>query len=302
MWQGFVRNWLIGAAREQLQRNAAAAAAQQHPESSGQESAQPAQEPDAAPAAEPAENPKRVYHVGLVFALGIEAGGLVDLLRGVVRTTAYQFVAHEGGLAGRRLIVAESGAGAAAAAHATRALVRGHQPNWIVSAGFAGGLSESLRQNDIVMADSIVDPDGHHLAIDVKLSPEALRDQPRLHVGRLLSVDRIIRLPSEKRLLGERHQALAVDMESMGVAQVCREEGVRFMAVRIISDAIDRELPPDVDHLVKQKTVAGRLGAATGAIFRRPSSIKDMWQLKEDALVASDRLAKFLSGVVTQLE
>jgi hypothetical protein len=29
--------------------------------------------------------------------------------------------------------------------------------------------------------------------------------------------------------------------------------------------------------------------------------MKDLWQLKEDAIRASDRLAKFLEGIVTQL-
>jgi adenosylhomocysteine nucleosidase len=71
--------------------------------------------------------------------------------------------------------------------------------------------------------------------------------------------------------------------------------------VRIISDAVDDELPADVERLARQKTRAGQFGAATGAIFRRPSSVKDMLRLKEYSLVASDRLAKFLSGMITQL-
>jgi adenosylhomocysteine nucleosidase len=90
-------------------------------------------------------------------------------------------------------------------------------------------------------------------------------------------------------------------MESIGVAQVCSGEKVRFLSVRVIVDTVERALPRDIDLLVNKKSTAGRLGAAAGAILRRPSSIKDMWQLKEDALVASQRLAKFLVGVVGQL-
>ena len=40
---------------------------------------------------------------------------------------------------------------------------------------------------------------------------------------------------------------------------------------------------------------------AAGAIFNRPSSVKDMWNLREEAIKASDRLAKFLEGTVEQL-
>ena len=48
--------------------------------------------------------------------------------------------------------------------------------------------------------------------------------------------------------------------------------------------------------------MAAQFGAAAGTIVNRPSSIKDLWQLKEDALVASGRLALFLAGIVPQLD
>ena len=151
------------------------------------------------------------------------------------------------------------------------------------------------------MADRIADPAGHELEVDFHIDPAVLADNPRLHVGRLLTVDHVIGDPAEKRSLGEAHQALAVDMESLAVAEVCRREKVRFLSVRVISDSLDRELPPEVDNLVRQRSRAGRIGAVGAAIFRRPSSIKDMWQLKEDALVASERLGRFLVGVIGQL-
>jgi adenosylhomocysteine nucleosidase len=289
MWQPLLRSWLLGQAQQKMREAAAQAASQaaEQAKSAGQE-------------ATPEKKPP-VCHVGCVFALAIEAGGLVDRLAGVVRTEGSGFVAREGGLEGRRIVIVESGAGSAAAAKATEALVPGHRPRWIISAGFAGGLDERVRQGDILMADTIVDQEGRELAIDFKLAGKS-QNTPHVHVGRLLTVDRVIRDPAEKRALGIKHAALAVDMETMGVAQVCREEKVRFLSVRVIIDAVDRTLPHDIDLVVRKKSTAGRLGAAAGAIFRRPASIKDMWQLKEDALVASQRLATFLVGVVGQLE
>lgn len=291
MWQSILRNYLLRAAAEQMR-------AQQQAAQGGPSAASEAPRTSEPP--QPAE--PQVCHVGLVFALGIEAGGLVDMLNGVVRNTGQGFVAHEGGFKGRRLVVVECGVGREAAAQGTRALLQGHQPRWVISAGFAGGLRPELRQGDIVMANEIADAGGLRLAIDFKIGQAALAQSPGLHVGRLLTVDKIVRTPADKRALGEQHGALAVDMESSAVAEVCRNERVRFLSVRVISDTVDRELPPDVDYLVRRNTMLGRLGAATGAIVRRPGSIKDMWQLKEDAIAASDRLAKFLTGVVTQLE
>jgi adenosylhomocysteine nucleosidase len=110
-----------------------------------------------------------------------------------------------------------------------------------------------------------------------------------------------LRDPAERRSLAEQHQAIACDMETFAIAQVCREQGVPLLAIRIVSDAVDDELPPEIEHLLKQKSLAAKVGAAAGAILKRFSAAKDLWKLREDALKASDRLAKFLVGVVEQL-
>ena len=110
----------------------------------------------------------------------------------------------------------------------------------------------------------------------------------------LLTVDRAVRLPSDKRKLFEQYGAAAVDMETFAVAEVCRRMDVPFSSIRVISDTADDELPRDVENLLEQKSGAARLGAAVGAVWRRPASLKDMYQLRENALVASDRLARFI--------
>ncbi|HEX3724791.1 MAG TPA: hypothetical protein VHV08_01050 [Pirellulales bacterium] len=291
MWQSMLRNWLLGNAREQL-RGAAARAASGAGERAG---------PQTAAERGPPAPPRDVCHVGLVFALGIEAGGLLDRLQGVIAIEGAGFVAREGGLRGRRLGVVESGAGRAAAERAGEILVLGHRPRWIISAGFAGGLHDSVGLGDIVVADQIVDTHERRFDIDFKLAEDPASPRRRLHVGRILTSDTIVHLPSEKLALGRRYGALAVDMESIAVAEVCQREKIRFLAVRVISDTLGQTIPPDIDYLIKRRTTAGRWGAAAGAILRRPSSIKDMWQLKEDALAASDRLAGFLDGIIEQL-
>ena len=122
----------------------------------------------------------------------------------------------------------------------------------------------------------------------------ALR-RPGVHRGSLLTTDRVVRLPREKQSLFQRYGAMAVDMETFAVAEVCLRRNVPFSSVRVINDTADEALPHDVEHLLAQKTGAAQLGAALGAIWRRPASAKDMYQLRENALVASGRLAKFLA-------
>ena len=237
--------------------------------------------------------------VGVVFALGIEAGGLVDLLDSVVTARGEGFIARRGTLRGRNVILIESGAGPDRAAKATEALIEAHQPEWVISAGFAGGLQPNLARHDIVMADSLCDINDRRLAIDLKVDPATLSGS--VHVGQLLSVDEVVRLPSEKKSLGQKHDALAVDLESFATAEVCGHRQTRFLSIRILTDAMDEQLPSDIQRLTDQPSNVARLGVAVGAIWRRPASLKDMLALKETALVGSDRLAKFLASVVETL-
>jgi len=252
-------------------------------------------------AAEKADQPPQECRFGLVFALGIEAGGLEDLLEEVVSTRGHGFLLRRGTLADRSLAVIRCGPGRENAARATEALITGHHPEWVISAGFAGGLNPELGRRDVLMVDQLVDTDGNRLSIDLKVERAALASAPGVHVGRLLTADRVIRLPEEKLTLGRQYEAAAVDMESFAVAEVCRRHKTRFLAVRVINDTAEEELPPDVENLLRQRSTPGRLGAAVGAIWRRPGSFKDIYQLKENALLASERLAKFLAGMIEQL-
>jgi adenosylhomocysteine nucleosidase len=152
------------------------------------------------------------------------------------------------------------------------------------------------------MPESLIDQRHQSLEVGFQMDPAVVQATPHLHVGRLLSLDQLVRDRQKKEVLATEHGAIAYDMETFAVAQVCRNENVRFLAVRVVSDQLDEQLPAEVEHMLGQQSVAGKLGAATGALFRRPGSVKDMWKLRETATQASDRLARFLEGVLPQLE
>jgi adenosylhomocysteine nucleosidase len=268
-------------------------------------------------------------HIGVIFALGIESGFLEDSLKGLVTIRGEGFKAKEGGLQGRRAVVFLSGAGRTNAAKAADTLIDGHKPQFVLSAGFAGGLSPEFKRHDILLANEVMLESGESIAI----SPLPLGERPGVRareeqaaqnqqdilyhnsphpnplpkgegtatIGKLLTADRVIRTTDDKKLLFGRTGAVAVDMETFAVAVVCRRRNVPLFAVRIIHDTADETLPPDIEKLLNQKTEAARLGAAIGALWKRPSSIKDMWALKENSLVASKKLAEFIAEIVETL-
>ncbi len=248
----------------------------------------------------PAPDPKPDYthaHVGFVHATGMEMDPFLERCDRVRKYTGGDLV-FRGGLFGDiRVAFAQSGMGPKLARKATQALIDGHSPAWIISAGFSGALQAGMKIGDIVVGNSIVDTAGNELAIDLKMAPDPAIG---LHVGRLLMVERIVRTVEEKKTLAEQFGALAVDMESLAVAQVCRQAKTRFLAVRVISDDLSADLPAEISSVVGTSGTV-RLGAAVSAIFKRPGSIKDMWRLREQGIDAAERLARFLEGVVEQL-
>lgn len=235
--------------------------------------------------------------VGIVHATAMEIDPFLARCDRVRKYTGGDYT-FRGGLLGKiRVALAESGIGPKQARIATQCLIDGHSPAWIVSAGYSGALTPDMKVGDIVVASSIVDAAGTELSIDLKMpaNPEA-----GLYVGRLLMLDRMVPTVVEKQALHQQFQAIAVDMESHVVAQICREARIKFLAVRVISDDLSADLPKEVLHVVNSSGKV-RWGAVAGAIFNRFGSIQDLWRLREQGTIAAERLATFLDGVVEQL-
>ena len=236
--------------------------------------------------------------IGIVCALPIELGAFLDRCEKVKKYTGGEFVFRGGFYDGIRVAIVEAGMGFSRARRATQALLDGHSPRWLLCCGFSGALRDDIPIGSIVVGDSIADQHGQCLQIDLQMPADPARG---LFVGRLLTADEMVRTVEQKRQLGEQHAALAVDLESLAVAQVAREGKTRFLAIRVISDDLSADLPPEVMSVVGE-TGGVRLGAAVGAIWKRPAAVKDLWRLREQAQSAATRLASFLDGVIVQLQ
>ncbi len=241
-----------------------------------------------APAPDPAD-------IGIVAALPIEVAPLKDRLSDVRKYSVGRFKVVEGDCGGMIVALIVTGPGRSAARQGTELLLAGHRPRWIISTGFAGALIPDLDRHTILVANEVTDLEGRGLSIDVEMT-----DNGPYRKGRLLTVDQIIRTAAEKAVLHDRTGAIAVDMETTAIAHVCAQRGVRFLSIRIISDTASEELPPEVLTILGP-TGSYRLGAAAGAIWKRPSSLKDLWALREHATEAARRLSLALPNFLMQL-
>ena len=163
--------------------------------------------------------------VGIVAAMPMEVG---DLINGLKKVWKYQAVAVpviEGEYAGKIIAVAVAGMGRAAAGRAADVLIAGHRPRWLISAGFAGALNPRLRSQRPDPGPRS-DRSGRKL---VPRRPAAGMGASVQHArGRLITVDQVVLLAADKGELHRSYQADLVDMESSAVAAVCREKHGAF--------------------------------------------------------------------------
>ena len=235
--------------------------------------------------------------MGIVAALSMEVGYLVDRLHRVRKYHAAALPVVEGELGGKIVAIAIGGMGRDAARRAAGLLIDGHRPSWMISAGFAGALHPELKRNDLVLPEEVIDLEGRRIPIEV---PEPLRRAATPLRGRLLTVDRVIFGSAEKRELRQTTGADLLDMETSAIAEFCAQRLVRFLSLRVISDDAHTELPREIASIVT-KSGSYRVGAALRAIWNRPSSLKDFWALHEHALESADRLADGVERCVGEL-
>ena len=150
--------------------------------------------------------------------------------------------------------VVKSGIGKAGAARAATEFILKEHPDCIVNSGCAGGIGAGVHMFDVVVGSQYA---YHDVNCGDGFLPGQLQGEPQrfdadpallqtalslkterpLHGGLICSGDQFLTTPEQDAaVLSIYPDALACDMESAAVAQVCRHYGVPFLSFRIVSD------------------------------------------------------------------
>lgn len=198
----------------------------------------------------------------ILSALAEEQQGLIDLLQSPERHQLAGRSVTTGLLWGVPVVVTLSRIGKVAAATTATLLAERFAPQRMVFTGVAGGLGPGVQVGHVVVSSALLQHDmdasplfprhevplygASRFTADAALShalAEAAREAlgaAQVHQGLLVSGDRFVSSAQESRVLqAALPDALAVDMESAAVAQVCHDYGLPFAAVRSISDRAD---------------------------------------------------------------
>lgn len=116
----------------------------------------------------------------------------------------------------------------------------------LVSFGIAGALEPTLTPGHIILAKSVIDGTGEQFQTDEAWHhalTETLASNVDFTCGTIATMEKAAATASEKAALFARTGALAVDMESSGVAAVATRHNIPFIAIRSIADPASRKLP-----------------------------------------------------------
>lgn len=168
----------------------------------------------------------------------------------------------------------------------------------VMSYGMCGALADGLVIGDWIVGDRLSG------AVDMECDPAwvavLLARLPAARAGGVFADGRLIDTVTEKLALGERHAALAVDMESHVAAAVAAERGLPFAILRCVSDGARHLLPhaitvsmlPDggVDAAAMLRSLAARPGQVGDVARTSAGFMRAMRELKRGAAMIGPRM------------
>jgi len=159
------------------------------------------------------------------------------------------------------------------------------RPHLIVSAGFGGGLQPGLDVGALVLGENL--SDSHLLRIAAGV--------PGFKAGRLHTSNDVIEKSSDKYALGRTTGALSVDCESEWIRDLCDRQGIRFFAIRCISDSVDDDFPMPSSILIDEKSGRPAPSSVFRYLFSHPAAIPGFKNLIQNARKAQRSLARGLN-------
>lgn len=161
------------------------------------------------------------------------------------------------------IVLAYSGAGANNARSASELLIA-QGATRLISWGCAAALSETLKPGDLVLADTLINAEGAQIGIDTawhSYSKKLLSASLKVHTGGLAESLTIVATGQDKKHLHVQTGAVALDMESIAIAKVARQNKLPFLAIRAIADPVNMDLPKAINHSLNNEgdIVLGKL-------------------------------------------
>ncbi len=152
----------------------------------------------------------------------------------------------------------------------------------LVSWGTAGALTEELHAGDLLLADNIVSNDKNNYLFDddwnKRLANKLYNTSLKIHNGTIAHAQQVLTTTEDKKTLHRTTNALAVDMESIAIAQIANESTLPCVSIRAIVDEVSQCIP---EAVIKSTDIFGHpsLFPLFSSLIRQPSLIAELIKL-----------------------
>ncbi len=196
--------------------------------------------------------------IGIIVAMDKEFNQLESIIANKKTSQINNQRLVEGTVGDKHVILQKCGIGKVNSAIGTVEMIKRFSPNIIISSGCAGGADASLNMFDVVVANNCV---YHDVYCGKEVAKGQIMGMPARYTANKQLVEKVLSLNTKdnnknnikagltvtgdwfvdnkqtmKRILSDFPEAMAVDMESCSIAQVCYIYSVPFLSFRVISD------------------------------------------------------------------
>ena len=195
--------------------------------------------------------------IGIIGAMDEEISVISSEIKNLTVYDINNMKFYKGKIYDKEIVLVKSGIGMVNASITTTLLFKEFGVDKILFSGVAGSLNRNVNVGDVVIGDSLLEyifdatEFGYEIGTIPRMDTSIFRSDillnkiknilknDNIYYGKILSGDKFVSNLSEKEKLGEKFNALAVDMESASVAHCAHVLGIEFAIIRSISDSLN---------------------------------------------------------------
>lgn len=212
----------------------------------------------------------------------------------VIKVTRVDFCTYESRSDGQSLVIQICGIGKNRARESMQKLLLAYPSlSMLIIAGFAGALQNQIQAGDIVIDSDRSDPNILNAVLE-----STRKNLLTLHRGKFYTAQKPLLRSKEKIAAGKETGAIAVEMESESISEVCSSKQIRFCSLRSVCDDLQQNLPEAVRYFGMGKMTGFRF---IKELASRPKEWADFIRLVKSANIAGKNLALFLKYLVNEI-
>jgi nucleoside phosphorylase len=232
--------------------------------------------------------------IAITFALPAESIDLIDRLRDAKRTARGNFEVTTGKIDDRDVEVLHTGVGRRSCQARIENFLDAERFEYLISAGFAGAVSECLQVGDLLLGENFSDRQ-----LLAKAQQRLINHKVRAE--KLFTSTSIVDSIAERNEIAGKAGAAAVDMETEVIAGACVARSIPMLSLRVISDSLRSPLPAPprvLFDLERQRTNPIRFA---GYFLTHPMRVSSLLSFVRNIGEARKILADAITAVATAL-